>query len=55
MMTVVQGIESEKDEAIRNLQNATRAAHYNLLKRANPQLRDADLRWVYEQPVWESW
>ncbi|MCG6118311.1 MAG: hypothetical protein MEQ07_08985 [Aquimonas sp.] len=54
-MTVVQGIEAEKEASIHVLQNASRASVYNLHRRGNPALRDADLRWIYEQPVWESW
>lgn len=54
-MTVVQSIEAEKEASIHALQNMSRASVYNLHKRGNPALRDADLRWIYEQPVWESW
>lgn len=54
-MTVVQSIEAEKEASIHALQNMSRASVYNLRKRGNPTLRDADLRWIYEQPVWETW
>jgi uncharacterized Zn-binding protein involved in type VI secretion len=52
--TVVQGIEDQKDESERLLKLSARVGLFEHMKRGTGQ-RDADLAWVFDQPVWDSW